>query len=96
MKKTYSLTNPRKAPERHVEAIKSEIKKYLARERRKNLPAGNDFWIFDCKFGNTPEDATTIFANEVKPLIDQFVSEKKSSFYVEILSRPGKKPGKSA
>ena len=53
MKKKFSLKHPKIKPARRVEAVKHEIRKYLKRERRKELPEGVDFWDFDCKFGLT-------------------------------------------
>ncbi len=86
MKKTFNLSHPTKNTDRHIEAIKGEIKKYLARERRKKLPDESHFWKFNCKFGNTQEDSKSIFANEIKNLIDQYVNDNKPSFYLEIIS----------
>ena len=91
MKKTFSLTAANKAPARQVEAIKHEIKKYMAREKRKPLPADADYWAFDCKIGYTPDDASTIFVNEIRPTIDKYVSEGKETFYLELLVKTGQK-----
>jgi len=85
MKKTFSLTSPNKAPARQVEAIKHEIKKYIAREKRKALPNENSFWDFDCKIGLDDKNTTEIFANEIRPTIDKYVSENRTSFYIEVL-----------
>jgi hypothetical protein len=38
MKKTFSMTDPRHKAPRVVAAIKSDVRKYLKRERRKALP----------------------------------------------------------
>lgn len=92
MKKTFSFTTANKKPERQIEAIKSEIKKYFARERRKQLPEGFDLWSFDCKFGETAESSSAIKESEIKPMIDQFFKNKQDSFYVEILARAANKP----
>ncbi len=51
MKKTFSLIHPKTKVARLVEAVKHDVKKYLKRERNKKLPAGVDFWDFDCKYG---------------------------------------------
>jgi len=50
MKKTFNLTHPKIKVPRLVEAIKSEVKKYIKRERRKTLPPKVDFWDFDRSF----------------------------------------------
>jgi hypothetical protein len=57
MKKTFQLQVEGKHPERLLEAIKHDIRKYLKRERRRDVPEGADFWDFDCKFGLTEEAA---------------------------------------
>ena len=55
MKKTFQLQVEGKHPDRLLEAIKHDIRKYLKRERRRDVPAGADFWDFDCKFGLTED-----------------------------------------
>lgn len=87
MKKTFSLEHPKKSPERMVEAIKHEIKKYIKRERKKTLPADTNYWAFDCKFGNTQEDAQELPAIGFNKLIDAAVQAGQTSFYVEIVAR---------
>ena len=75
-----------------MDAIRHEIKKYLLRERRKSLPENVDFWDFDCKIGNTAEDATVIEVADIKNQLTTIAAEKKPSFYLEILAKPGYKP----
>ena len=38
MKKTFNLTSPNKEPERQVDSVVHEIRKYIKRERKKPLP----------------------------------------------------------
>ena len=40
MKKTYPLTAEGKHPDRVLEAVKPDIRKYFKRERRRPVPAG--------------------------------------------------------
>lgn len=87
MKKTIALTHPKLHPERLVDSIKYDIKKYLRRERRKTLPAGMDYWTFDCRFGATEQTAEKIFTSEINQQIDAAVAQQLSSFYLEILAR---------
>lgn len=87
MKKTVALTHAKLNTARLVDAIKHDMKKYLARERRKALPEGTDYWTFDCRFGATEDTAETIFTSEINKCIDQAVLEAHTSFYVEILAR---------
>ena len=54
-----------------------------------------DFWDFDCKFGNTPENVQEIHLAEINKFIDQAEAQQLESFYIEILAKPGirtKKP----
>ena len=87
MKKTFALTHPKHKPERWVELIKHEVKKYINRERRKALPPGMDYWTFDCRFGATAEDAKTIFTSELGKHIDNAAAQQLEAVYVEILAR---------
>ncbi|WP_318479042.1 DUF6172 family protein [Photobacterium leiognathi] len=88
MKKTFALTHPKKAVPRVVEAVKYEVKKYLRRERNKTLPAGADFWDFDCKFGHTEQEAKVIHVKEINKCIDEAEKLALPSLYLEILAKP--------
>ncbi len=72
------------------EATKHEIRKYLKRERNKSKPEGVDFWDFDCKFGNTEETAYSVHLGEINTKIDEAEKQELTSFYVEIIAKPGK------
>jgi hypothetical protein len=89
MKKTFPLKAEGKNPERLLEATKHEIRKYIKRERRRDLPEGVDFWDFYCKFGTTAETASVAHLAELIPLIDALVKSDGAQFYVEILSKHG-------
>lgn len=89
MKKEFKLTDPRKAAARQVEAVKFEISKYIARERRKTLKEGSDFWDFDCKFGQDKDKASEIHFSTINKNIDQIAATEAESFYIEILAKPG-------
>ncbi len=92
MRKKFSLTSPNKKPDRQVEAVKAEIKKYIARERRKELPDHFDTWFFDCRIGENDQSHEAIKISEINKSIDQLVSSGKESFYIEILAKPSAKP----
>ncbi|RKX43324.1 MAG: hypothetical protein DRP64_08380 [Verrucomicrobia bacterium] len=95
MKKTFELTHPKIKYARLVEAVKHDVRKYLKRERRKELPDGVDFWDFDCRFGDTESEAKAVHVAEICPLIDDAEARALESFYVEILAKAGhrtKKP----
>ena len=82
-------------PDRVAESIKAELNKYIARERRKALPEGVDYWDFDCRCGLDQESAAVIHLTDFGRNIDKAVAEKAENFYAEILAKPGirtKKP----
>ena len=91
MRKTFQLQVEGKHPDRLLEAIKHEIRKYIKRERRRVLPEGSDFWDFDCKFGTTAETAEPVHLSAITGLIDGVVKEAGKQFYVEILAKAGKR-----
>lgn len=95
MKKNFKLTDDKKAPARQIDAVKHEINKYIARERKKKVTEGVDFWDFDCKFGNDEATATTIHISEINKSIDASVLENALSVYVEILAKPGHRTNKA-
>jgi hypothetical protein len=88
MKKTFELSHPKIAYPRLIEATKSDIKKYLKRERNKALPEYADFWGFDCKFGQTAEQAEIIHVAEINDKISFAESQAWPTFYLEILAVP--------
>ena len=90
MKKTFQLHVEGKHPDRVLDAIKHEIRKYLKRERRRDLPEGVDYWDFDCKFGLTQEAAEVVHLANVIACIDNAAKEQQAKqFYVEILAKHG-------
>ena len=94
MKKTFPLTSPKHAPARVVEQIKSDVRKYVKRERKKPLPEGVDFWDFGCQVGQGEAAPETKHLEEIVPAIDQAAAVGCASVYIEILARPGHRQGK--
>lgn len=94
MKKTFNLTHPKIKYPRMIEATKNEIRKYIKRERRKELPEDVDYWDFDCKFGDTEAEAKEIHLAEIDKCINDAEQRELTSFYVEIIRTEGvrKKP----
>jgi hypothetical protein len=86
MKKTFVLSHPKIAYPRLIESSKSDVKKYLKRERNKALPSYADFWGFDCKFGQTAETAKVIHVAEINEKISFAESQAWPAFYLEILA----------
>jgi Family of unknown function (DUF6172) len=95
MRKVFPLTSPSHQAPRVVEQIKSEIRKYLKRERKKSLPEGVDFWDFHCKVGQGDSQPEAKHVEEIVPAIDQAAASDCSSVYIEILATPGHRRSKA-
>lgn len=89
MKKTFELTHPKIKYARRIDSVKNEIRKYIKRERKKELPEGVDFWDFDCKFGDTEAVAQEIHLAEIDSCIAGIAVKEQLQFYVEILAKNG-------
>jgi hypothetical protein len=89
MKKNFPLQIEDKNPDRVLEAVKHEIRKYFKRERNRVLPKEVDFWDFDCKVGLTAETAEAVKVSAVIEGLDALAKEGAASVYVEILSKHG-------
>jgi hypothetical protein len=94
MRKTFPLRVEGKNNDRVLDAVKHEIRKYIKRERRRELPEGADFWDFDCRFGRTKDDAPVVQLAALTGLINEVAAEGGTGFYVEILAKPGKRRAK--
>jgi len=88
MKKTIALTHPKLKIARLVDSIKHDVKKYIKRERNKQLPEDADYWDFDCKYGESEAEAGAIHLSEINKYIDQAAKQELTSFYLEILAKP--------
>ena len=89
MKKTYSLSAEGKHPDRVLEAVKHDIRKYFKRERGRPVPAGADFWDFDCKVGASADAAEGVRVGAVIEAVDAVARSGAASGYVQILSKHG-------
>ena len=89
MKKTFQLHIEGKNSDRVLDAVKHEIRKYIKRERGRPVPAGADFWDFDCRFGSTEATAEVAHLAALIGLIDGVAREGGAQFYVEILAKGG-------
>lgn len=96
MKKIFQLIEKNKKPERTLDSIKNEIRKYFKRERTKKLPKDAIFWEFDCKFGKEESSAELIGSTDIIKALDMTLQENWQSCYIEIISKPSdkKKPEK--
>ncbi|MGH8054561.1 MAG: DUF6172 family protein [Stenotrophomonas sp.] len=91
MRKTYRLDLEGKNPDRLLEASKHDIRKYTKRERGKALPAGADAWGFDSKLGVDEASAKPVAYDALFRAIDALVAAGNTQFYVEVLSKAGKR-----
>lgn len=96
MKKTFKLNIEGKNRDRVLDAVKHEIRKYVRRERRRELPEGVDFWDFDCRFGATEVQAVVVHFATLTGLIDAIAKEGGEQFYVEILASHGRRQARPA
>lgn len=95
MKKIFKLTDPKKHEDRVLEAIKNEIRKYVKREKKKDLPdKATMYWDFDCKVGKSAEDAKVVVYEELIKALDTVKSTGATEIYVEILAKAVEKPVK--
>lgn len=94
MKKTFQLTASNKAPQRVIESIKHEIRKYIKREKNKKLPDGFDMWIMDCKFAQDENEPKEIRFVDITKSIDMAQEENAKTIYVELVSKAVKKEKK--
>jgi len=96
MRKIFPLHVEGKNRDRVLEAVKHEIRKYIKRERRRDLPEGADFWDFDCQFGRTKEAAQVAHLSALTGLINEVAAEDGPQIYVEIIAKPGKRTPRPA
>ncbi len=87
MKKVFHLQQENKNPERLLESIKHEIRKYFKRERGKKLPEKAVFWDFDCRFGQNSDEAQAVAPSEIITALDKAHDDKWEQCYVEIIAR---------
>ncbi len=96
MKKIFKLTDPKKHEDRVLEAIKNDIRKYIKREKKKDLPdKATMYWDFDCKIGATSDDAEVVVHEELIKALDAVKATGVSEVYVEVLAKAVNKPLKN-
>lgn len=88
MKKVFKLTHPKIKYARLIDAVRSDVKKYIKRERLKELPEGYDQWDFNCKFGPSADEAEVIQLADIGKQINAAEARQLNSFYIEILAKP--------
>ncbi len=96
MRKTYALAVEGKNPDRVLEAVKHDLRRYLKRERARPLPEGVDFLDFDCRFGLSQQDAAPAQVAALIGLLDAAARDGTATVYVEVLAKPGHKTPRPA
>ena len=87
MKKTFTLQQENKNPDRLLEAVKHEVRKYLKRERKKKLPEDAVYWDFDCRFGRSSEEAQALSSSEITAALDGAREADWNECYIEIIAK---------
>lgn len=95
MRKIFPLQIEGRHPDRVVEALRHEVRKYLKRERRRELPAGADYWDFDCRCGSSRETAQVVHLSALFASVDAVREAQGSEVYVEVLARPAQRAAKA-
>ncbi|HSV57592.1 MAG TPA: DUF6172 family protein [Variovorax sp.] len=96
MRKTFLLRPEGKHPDRVLDAVKHEIRKYIKRERRRVLPEGVDFWDFDCKVGPDAAQAQVVHLAELIGAVDVLAKSEGTQAYVEVLAKHGQRSRRPA
>jgi hypothetical protein len=89
VRKTYPLHIEGKNPDRVLDAVKHDIRKYVKRQRRVALPEGVDFWDFDCRFGLSADTAASVHFGNLIEQIDAAAKAGATAVYVEVLAKNG-------
>ena len=93
MKKIFKLTDPKKHEDRVLEAVKNDIRKYVKREKKKDLPdKATMYWDFDCKVGESAEDAIVVTFEELIKAVDAVKATGVTEVYVEVIAKSVEKP----
>ena len=93
MKKLFKIEQEKLKPERAVDAIKNELRKYVKREKKKDLPNQKTmYWDFDCKFGKSAEFAKDCDFDYIFTELSGVVNAGWSECYIEVMAKAVDKP----
>lgn len=93
MKKVFKIQQDKLKPERAVDAIKNELRKYVKREKKKDLPNKKTmYWDFDCKFGKSAEFAIDCDFDYIFTELSGVVNAGWSECYIEVIAKAVNKP----
>lgn len=91
MKKTFPLQREGRHPDRVLDAVKHELRKYLARERQRPLPPQTDFWDFDCRLGADEASAQPVHPAELNRQLDALAQSGATQCHVELVARAARR-----
>jgi len=95
VKKIFKIEQERIKPDRAVDSIKNELRKYVKREKKKELPNKKTmYWDFDCKFGKTADLAQVCTFEEISTQLNSVVADGWKECYVEVIAKAVDKPEK--
>ncbi len=93
MKKTFKIKQDKLKPDRAVDAIKNELRKYVKREKKKDLPNKKTmYWDFDCKFGKSEEFAKVCDFDYIFTELSGVVNAGWDECYIEVVAKAVNKP----
>ena len=93
MKKVFKLTDPKKHEDRVLDGIKNDIRKYVKREKKKDLTDKKlMYWDFDCKIGAIEAEATDIPYEELIKALDKLSAMGIKEVYIEVMAKEVAKP----
>lgn len=84
MIRRYQLTGGRHKPARVLDTVRGDVNKFIKREREKPLPAGKDFWDFECAFGKNADEMKPSHVKTLAKDIDIAADENWDSILVEL------------
>jgi len=86
MKKLFKLHDEKKAPERIIEAIKHELRKYVKREQgKKEVAQTKPFWKIECRFGKSADEAQLVDFETLIKQLDTTIASGWSECFVEVV-----------
>ncbi len=95
MKKIYKLIDEKKHEDRVLEAVKNDIRKYVKREKKKDLSDKKTmYWDFDCKIGASSDIAQVIPYEELIKALDKIKAMGVKEVYIEVIAKEVEKPAK--
>jgi len=93
VKKVFKIEQERIKPDRAVDAIKNELRKYVKREKKKDLPNKKTmYWDFDCQFGKSADLASECTFEEIATKLNSVVADGWTECYVEVIAKAVDKP----